>query len=162
MWQLKSIEITVGVFMIAGLTALLMLALRVSGLNDVYTRDAGYTVTAIFDNAGGLKAKAKVTVAGVSVGRVVDVNLDKNSYLASVTMKINPKIDNLPEDTRASILTAGLLGDNYIGLSPGFSQTMLKEGNSIPQTQTNSAIILEDLISKFISGQASAQKPKGG
>lgn len=161
MWQRKSIEITVGLFMLAGLAALLMMALRVSGLNDVYTRTPGYTITAVFDNAGGLKPKAKVTIAGVSVGRVISIGLEKGSYLAEVTIRVNDKVDDIPDDSHASILTAGLLGDNYIGLTPGFSETFLKAGSRIPETQTDSAVILENLISKFLSSKASESGPAG-
>lgn len=145
----------VGLFIIAGLAGLLMLAVNVSGLTDIYSGDEGYEISAEFTNVGGLKSRARVTVAGVPVGRVTNIFFDQENYLAKVTMLINKEYSNLPDDTRASILTAGLLGDNYIGLTPGFSEVFLAPGNHILLENTSSAVILEELISKFVAGQAS-------
>lgn len=157
----RAIEITVGLFVLAGLLALLMLALRVSGLNDVYSGNAGYEITAEFENVGGLKPKARVSIAGVQVGKVKSVVFDKNTHYAKVTMLIFNSIDNLPENTEAQILTAGLLGDNYIGLLPiqpvdepdNDNQHYLKPGANIGVESTHKAIILEELISKFLANQ---------
>lgn len=156
----RTIEITVGLFVLAGLLALLMLALRVSGLNDIYSANDGYEITADFENVGGLKAKARVSIAGVPVGRVKSVVFDKKTHYAKVTMIIFNSVDNLPENTEAQILTAGLLGDNYIGLLPLQSvdesdapQHYLKAGANIGVESTHKAVILEELISKFMANQ---------
>lgn len=152
--QKRTVEIAVGIFVLIGIGALIMLALRVSGLNDVYIKENGYELTAQFQNVGGLKVKARVTIAGVPVGRVTKIEFDKDSLLAVVTMSVDKKIDNLPEDTQARILTAGLLGDNYIGLTPGRNfDDFLEPGGQI--TDTHEAIVLEDLIAKFVTGKAS-------
>lgn len=155
----KTIEITVGLFVLAGLLAFLVLALRVSGLNDVYSNKDGYEITADFENVGGLKPKARVSIAGVPVGRVKSVVFDKNTHYAKVTMLIFNSVDNLPKNTEAQILTAGLLGDNYIGLLPDQSMTesnpqhYLKPGDNIGVESTHKAVILEELISKFLANQ---------
>lgn len=155
----RTIEITVGLFVLAGLLALLMLALRVSGLNDIYSGNSGYEITADFENVGGLKPKARVSIAGVPVGRVKSVVFDKKTHYAKVTMVIFNSVDNLPENTEAQILTAGLLGDNYIGLLPlqsvdePDSQHYLKAGANIGIESTHKAVILEELISKFMANQ---------
>lgn len=157
----KTIEITVGLFVLAGLLAFLMLALRVSGLSDVYRANEGYEITAEFENVGGLKPKARVSIAGVQVGRVKSIVFDKNNHYAKVTMLIFNSIDNLPENTEAQILTAGLLGDNYIALLPQQSMDdaaadahqYLKPGANIGIENTHKAVILEDLISKFLANQ---------
>jgi len=153
MGQRKWIEITVGLFVVAGIASLLMLALKVSNLNTSYEEGKGYPLSLMFNNAGGLKPKAKVTIAGVPVGRVRTIELN-HDFVAKVVVWMHQEIQ-LPDDTKASILTAGLLGDNYIGLTPGFSETALKSGAMIPETQTDSAMVLEDLISKFVSSKAS-------
>jgi phospholipid/cholesterol/gamma-HCH transport system substrate-binding protein len=156
----KTIEITVGLFVLAGLLAFLVLALRVSGLTDVYSAKEGYEITAEFENVGGLKPKARVSIAGVPVGRVKSVVFDKKTHYAKVTMLIFNSVDNLPENTEAQILTAGLLGDNYIGLLPLQSvddatqtQNYLKAGANIGVESTHKAVILEELISKFLANQ---------
>lgn len=153
--QKRTIEIAVGTFFLLGIAAFIMLAVKVSGLSDVYESRAGYTVTAFFDNVGGLKPRAKVTIAGVQIGRVLSIDFDKSDYRAKVVIFINENVNNLPEDSTASILTAGLLGDNYISLTPGFAEAYLKNGDEIPLENTNKAIILEELVSRFISSKAS-------
>lgn len=155
----RTVEISVGLFVIAGILALLMLALRVSGLNDVYSGGEGYILYANFDNVGGLKPRARVSIAGVPVGRVLDINFNEDDYSAKVKLFIRKDIDQIPDDTQASILTAGLLGDNYIGLNPesAWSDKFLRDGSEIPKENTHPAVILEDLISKFVSNKASGQ-----
>lgn len=155
--KIRTVELTVGAFMVVGIAAFLMLALKVSGLGHLFKEDPGYKVQAEFSNIGGLKVRAKVSVAGVVVGRVAKITLEPQTYNANVEFTINPeRIDKLPSDTRASIMTSGLLGDNYIGLTPGFDDAnALKEGSVIPATNTDSAVVLEQLISKFVAGQAS-------
>jgi phospholipid/cholesterol/gamma-HCH transport system substrate-binding protein len=157
MMKLRTAEITVGVFIMAGILSLLMLALQVSGLSFFLKEEPGYKVKAEFSNIGALKVRAKVSLGGVVIGRVIKIALEPETFNASVWMAIDPsRVDNLPIDTQASILTAGLLGDNYISLIPGFNENeYLKEGDTIPIGSTNSAVILEQLISKFLAGQAS-------
>lgn len=152
----RIVEITVGIFVLLGILALLMLAVKVSGLNDIYESKNGYKITAEFINIGGLKPRAKVTVAGVAIGRVIDIRFDKESYNAKVTMMIEKEYDNIPEDSEISIKTAGLLGDNYISIAPGMSMDeFLTDGAHIDAANTMQAIVLEDLISKFFSSKAS-------
>lgn len=155
--KMKTVELTVGLFMVAAILSLLMLALQVSGLSDFFHEDTGYKIAVEFNNIGGLKPRAKVSIAGVVVGRVVRVVLEPNSFNAKVEIAIDPrKIEKLPIDTRASIMTSGLLGDNYVALTPGFSESeFLKNGSIISVDNTDSAIVLEQLISKFVANQVS-------
>jgi phospholipid/cholesterol/gamma-HCH transport system substrate-binding protein len=156
--KLRTVEITVGAFMIIGILCLLMLAIQVSGLSNFVKEEPGYRVRAEFTNIGSLKVRAKVTIAGVAVGRVVKIQLEPDTYNATVWLALDPKrLSKLPTDTRASILTAGLLGDNYISLTPGFSESFLKEGDIISINDTDSAIILEQLVSKFLANQLSSK-----
>ena len=145
--QIRTLEIGVGLFLLAGLLALLLLALRVSGLS-VGSAGETYKVYAHFDNIAGLTVRAKVTMAGVTIGRVTAIDLDRDSYTGRVTMELEKKVDNLPTDSTASILTAGLLGEKYIGISVGGDDQLLKDGSTIHDTQ--SALVLEDLIGKFL------------
>jgi phospholipid/cholesterol/gamma-HCH transport system substrate-binding protein len=156
--QKRTIEIAVGIFFLLGILAFAMLAIKVSGLNEFSYIEEGYTITAEFENIGGLKHRARVSIAGVAVGRVDAIQYDPKNYVAKVTMTIEKAVKNIPNDTTASILTSGLLGDNYIGLTPGFSNDFLKSGDNIPLENTNKAVVLEDLISKFFSSQASGLK----
>lgn len=154
----RSVEVAVGIFFILGILALAILALRVSGLSDFNALGKGYSITAEFENVGGLKPRARVSIAGVPVGRVVAIEFDRKYYVARVKMVINSEVNNIPSDSTASILTSGLLGDNYVGLSPGFSQDFYKSGDNIPAERTTRALVLEDLISRFLAGQASGLK----
>lgn len=156
--QKRALEITVGLFFLLGIAAFIVLALKVSGLGEAITFSDGYTITADFENIGGLKPRARVTIAGVSVGRVTSIKYDPKEYLAHVTILVDDTVKNIPEDSNASILTAGLLGDNYIGLTPGFSDTFLKVGGHISVNNTNKAVVLEELVSKFLANQASGLK----
>lgn len=155
--QKRTIEITVGLFFLIGIAALAMLAIRVSGLDDIGYEE-GYDITAYFENVGGLKARARVSIAGVQVGRVVAIDFDKKDYNARVKILLDNKINNIPDDTTASILTSGLLGDNYVSLTPGFSDKFFKAGDHILVENTNKAIVLEEMVSKFLSNQASGFK----
>ena len=143
----RMVEITVGIFILAGLIALLILAFKVSGLTN-YVSSYGYRVTASFDNIGSLKKRAPVTISGVKVGEVTDIALDSESYKAIVTMQISDTSEKIPVDSTANIYTAGLLGANYIGLIPGMTDDFLKNGSVIETT--NSAIVLENLIGQFL------------
>ena len=145
--QTRAQEIGVGLFVMAGFLALLLLALRVSGLS-AGTSDQTYKVYAYIDNIAGLTVRAKVTMAGVIVGKVTAIDLDRDSYTGRVTMEINDQVNNLPEDSTASVLTAGLLGEKYIGISVGGEEAVLKDEGVIRDTQ--SALVLEDLIGKFL------------
>lgn len=145
--QIRTLEIGVGMFLLAGLLALLLLALRVSGLSPS-AQDNTYTLYANFDNIAGLTVRAKVTMAGVNIGKITAIDLDRDTYTGRVTMAIDESVNNLPTDSTASILTAGLLGEKYIGISVGGEEEMLKEGGTIRDTQ--SSLVLEDLIGKFL------------
>jgi phospholipid/cholesterol/gamma-HCH transport system substrate-binding protein len=145
--QTRSLEIGVGLFLLAGVLALLLLALRVSGLAPGDTQDT-YKVYAHFDNIAGLSVRAKVTMAGVTIGRVTAIDLDRDTFTGRVTMDVNSDVNNLPIDSTASILTAGLLGEKYVGISVGGDDDLLADGGTIRDTQ--SSLVLEDLIGKFL------------
>jgi phospholipid/cholesterol/gamma-HCH transport system substrate-binding protein len=147
----KSVEILVGLFVLLGALGLLFLALKAANLASFTGGGDTYTIQAKFDNIGGLKARAPVRSAGVSVGRVTSVVLDSRTYQGVVTLDINKGV-NFPKDSYAKILTAGLLGDQYIGLEPGGSEQNLVEGDVI--TQTQSAMVLENLIGQFLFNKA--------
>ncbi len=149
----RSVEIWVGIFVALGLAALLGLALRVSNLTD-FQEGAGYELTATFSNVGSLRVRAPVTVAGVRIGRVTAVELDPDTLRATVRMSIDERY-RLPEDTSASILTAGILGEQYIGLQPGAPDFFLEPGDEIQYTQP--AMVLEQLISRFLFSQTEGE-----
>ena len=123
-----------------------------SGL-QLHRLPQGYTVSASFDNIGDLKAGAPVTMAGVRIGVVQLIRFNPKDYKAVVTMRLDPQFDQIPDDSFASIQTQGLLGGKYVGISAGGSETFLKNGSQIQQTQ--SAMVLESLINKFFAGYAS-------
>ncbi len=154
----KMLELWVGLFVAAGLLALAMLAFKVGNLTTANVVD-GYSIKARFDNIGGLKVKAAVTMAGVRIGRVSDIGFDPKNYQAIVTMDIDGRYKAIPKDSSATILTAGLLGDQYVGIEPGGEEQYLKNGDTIRLTQ--SAIVLEKLISQFLFSQASGSGNKG-
>lgn len=157
MLQSRTVEIWVGLFIAAGMAALFMLAMQVSNLTVVNT-DEGYDVTARFENISGLKVRAAVTMAGVRIGRVTEIGFDPRTFEAVVTMHISNQYDQLPADTSASIFTAGLLGEQYVGLEPGGEMEVLKDGSEIMLTQ--SALILEQLIGQFLFSKASEGEAK--
>lgn len=144
----KTVEMWVGVFVVIGLTALVWLAFRVGNLTTTDVAN-GYRVEARFENIGSLKVRSAVTLAGVRIGRVVQINTDPDSFQAVVTMNIDGRYKNLPTDTSASILTAGLLGEQYIGLEPGGAEEYLMEGSRIKLTQP--AMVLEKLIGRVLT-----------
>jgi phospholipid/cholesterol/gamma-HCH transport system substrate-binding protein len=141
------LELSVGLMMVAGIAALITLAIQVSGGSMSRNADH-YTVTALFENAAGLSPKAKVTMAGVVVGEVVSVGIDPYALKAQVHMKIDSQVNYLSIDTSASILTSGLLGEKYVGLTVGAEEDVLVDGDVIEDTQ--SALVLEDLIGQFL------------
>ncbi len=144
----RIVEIWVGIFIAAGAAALFMLAMKVSNL-ATYTNDEGYTITAKFEDASGLKERSPVAMAGVRLGRVTDIRFDNLTLEAIVTMRIESKYNTLPKDTSASIYTAGLLGEKYVGLEPGGDEASLKQGDRIKLTQ--GSMVLEKLIGQFVS-----------
>jgi len=151
----RSLEIGTGLFVILGLAALIFLTTQLpsSGLKLSFAKTPGYDVTAEFDNIGDLKVGAPVRMAGVRIGDVTGIRLDKDSFRADVHLHIYPQFSQIPEDSYASIETEGLLGGQYVGISPGGLSTYLKSGSQILQTQ--SAIVLENLINKFFANYSS-------
>ena len=147
----KLLDLWVGFFVALGCAAILFLALRVGNLSSANFAET-YQLTARFDNIGGLKVRGPVKSAGVVVGRVADIRFDTQTYEALVTMTIDSRYQ-FPRDTFASILTAGLLGEQYIGLDAGGDEKMLKSGDTFSKTQ--SAVVLEKLISQFMFNKAS-------
>ena len=145
--QRQLVEITVGLFVVVGIIALLFLSFRVSNLNSDSVSDP-YQVNARFDNIGSLKVRAPVTMAGVRIGRVNEIRLDSSSYQAQVIMDISGDYNKLPVDSSASINTQGLLGEQFVSLEPGGRQEYLKEGDRIRLTQ--SAVVLENLIGQLL------------
>ncbi|MCB1863904.1 MAG: outer membrane lipid asymmetry maintenance protein MlaD [Chromatiales bacterium] len=152
----RSAEIGVGVFVAVGLAALFFLAMQVSNLAS-FRPEAGYRVTARFDNVGSLKPRAPVTVAGVKVGQVESIDFDKTTFEAVVTMLIAERYNTLPSDSNASIYTAGLLGEQYVGIEPGGANDNLKEGSELRLTQ--SALVLERLIGQFLFSKTQESSP---
>ena len=148
----RTIEILVGAFMAVGLLALFFLSMQVSNLSSSANGD-GYQVQARFDNIGSLKVRSPVTMAGVRVGRVSAIAFDRKTFEAVVTLRIDSAYEqSIPDDTFAKIFTAGLLGEQYVGLDAGGSATFLAEGSNI--TLTQSALVLEEIIGQFFFSKA--------
>ena len=145
-----TLDLWVGMFVVAGIAALVMLAMKVGNLST-YNVSETYQVYAYFNNIGGLKPKASIKSAGVLVGRVTDITLDTKRYEAKVSMSLDKRYQ-FPKDTFASVLTSGLLGEQYIGLAAGGDDVMLKNGEELKMTQ--SAVVLENLIGKFLYNKA--------
>lgn len=150
MMNRRALDIWVGFFVALGLAAIMFLALRVASSATLAAAD-GYEVKAKFDNIGGLKVRAPVKSAGVVVGRVAGIRFDNESFEAVVTMNVDKRY-SFPKDTAAKILTSGLLGEQYVGLSAGGDTATLKDGDTLKITQ--SAIVLESLISQFLYSKA--------
>jgi phospholipid/cholesterol/gamma-HCH transport system substrate-binding protein len=157
----RTLEIGTGLFVLLGFAALLFLTtqLPASGLK-LGGAKAGYHVTAEFDDIGDLRVGSPVTMSGVRLGEVSGIRFDPKNFKAVVTLRIDPQYNQIPDDSFASIQTQGLLGGKYIGLSPGGSDTFLKAGSHIDQTQ--SAIVLENIINKLFAGYASRGGGEGG
>lgn len=149
--RLRTLEILVGAFMAAGFLALFFLAMKVSNLSAEVGGE-GYRLQARFENVGSLKVRAPVTIAGVRVGRVEAIDFDPRRFEALVTLRMDPRYRQIPEDTIASIFTAGLLGEQYIALAPGGSEVNLGDGGLLEQTQ--SALVLEQMIGQFLFKKA--------
>lgn len=148
MKQTRAVELGAGLFVLLGFGALFFLITQTTGLsNEIGNK--GYTISARFENVGDLKVRAPVTVSGVTIGRVTGITYDPERMNAVVDMMIAEQYTQLPDDSEAAILTAGLIGGQYIGLTPGGSETWLEQGSEIEFTQ--SAVVLENLIGKFLS-----------
>jgi len=145
------LDLWVGVFVVAGVVALLFLAMRVGNAGETYNARQTYQLVGRFDNIGGLKKRAPVKSAGVVVGRVSDIQFDNQAFAAKVTMSVGQEF-KFPKDTTASILTSGLLGEQYIALEGGGDEKMLRNGESLKLTQ--SAVVLEKLIGQFLYNKA--------
>jgi phospholipid/cholesterol/gamma-HCH transport system substrate-binding protein len=151
----RQTETLVGLFVLAGMLAIVFLALKAANLVS-FSFNATYALQAKFDNVGGLKVQAPVKVAGVTVGRIASISFDNRSFQGLVTMNIDRQY-SFPADSSAKILTAGLLGDNYVGIDPGGDEKNLQPGDTIKMTQ--SAVVLENLIGQFLYNKA-AEPPE--
>ncbi len=147
MRQTRAVEFGTGLFVLLGMTAIFFLTTQATGGGDFSATEV-YVVQARFENVGSLKHRAPVAMAGVTIGRVIDIVFDPNALDAVVTFEIDSQYDQIPDDSDASILTSGLLGSQYIGMQAGGSDLYLEEGSEILFTQ--SAIVLENLIGKFL------------
>jgi phospholipid/cholesterol/gamma-HCH transport system substrate-binding protein len=161
----RSLEIGTGLFVVLGFAALAFLTTQLPGSSlRIKSGESGYQVVAAFDNIGDLKEGSPVTMAGVRIGRVEAIAFDPKTYKANVTLRIDRQYSAIPDDSDASIQTAGLLGGKYIGIGPGGAETFLKDGGQIEFTQ--SAIVLESLVNKFFANMASkgpdSQAPPAG
>jgi len=154
----RSIETLVGLFVLLGMLGLAFLALKAANLGSIGGGDT-YSIEARFDNIGGLKVRAPVRSAGVTVGRVSSISLDAKTFQGVVKMDIE-RAYQFPKDSAAKILTAGLLGDQYIGIEPGGDDKSLVAGETVAQTQ--SAVVLENLIGQFLTGRADAAATPAG
>lgn len=151
MQQTRKVEFWVGCFVLAGICAILVMIFQVADVKSIGSGDT-YTITAEFDNIGSLKVRSPVKVGGVTVGRVASIDLDKKSMRPQVTMSIDSRYDQFPETSSLEILTSGLIGEQYIGLTPGFvwgdDTDMLTNGSRVEDTK--SALVLENLIGQFL------------
>jgi len=145
---MRTLEISVGAFVLAGMLAVVFLVIQVSGVNT-NTSETSYVVTARFDDVAGLRPRAKVSMAGVTLGRVQSIEVDTDYGEAIVQIEIDGEPGTLTTDTSAKVLTEGILGARYIGLRPGSDDTKLKDGGEI--TETQGAIVLENLIGQFLT-----------
>jgi phospholipid/cholesterol/gamma-HCH transport system substrate-binding protein len=152
MRQNRAVEFGTGMFVLLGMGALFFLTTQTTGRNDFSNSDT-YVLEARFDNVGSLKKRAPVAMSGVTIGRVTGIEFDGASLEAVVTLVIETRFAQIPDDSDASILTAGLLGSQYIGLQAGGSEVYLEDGSEILFTQ--SAIVLENLIGKFLVNMGS-------
>lgn len=147
MQQTRSVEVGTGLFVLLGMGALFFLTTQTTGGDD-FTAEETFTVEARFENIGSLRNRAPVAMSGVTIGRVTDVQFDPATLEAVVSFVIDSQFDQIPDDSDASVLTSGILGSQYIGLQAGGSDTYLEDGSEILFTQ--SAIVLENLIGKFL------------
>ncbi len=161
MQQTKKLELWVGGFVIAGVLAILMMIFQVADLKSIGSSNT-YTLKAEFDNIGSLKVRSPVKVGGVVVGRVESIVLDQDTYVPVVSLAIESKYDQFPETSSLKILTSGLIGEQYIGLVPGFvfdDEEMLVDGDFVEDTKT--ALVLEDLIGQFLYQTGGSEETLG-
>jgi phospholipid/cholesterol/gamma-HCH transport system substrate-binding protein len=161
MRQSRAIDLSTGLFVMLGFAALFFMVTQITSRGIVW-HEHDYRLTALFDNVGGLKVGAPVSIGGVTVGRVESIDYDTKSYKAVVKLIVQSRYDRIPQDSDVAIYTAGLLGGQYIGLTPGGAETYFKDGDQIELTQ--SAVVLENLISKFLfdkAGQGESKKSEG-
>ena len=151
MRQSRAIDISTGLFVLLGFAAIMFLVTQITN-RDVAWGEQTYRLKAQFENVGGLKAGAPVSMAGVTIGRVESIGYDMDLFKAVVTLRIDARYDQIPNDSDASIFTAGLLGGQYIGITPGSSEEPYHDGDSVEFVQD--AIVLENLISKYLFSQA--------
>jgi len=151
----KTLDLWAGVFVFAGIVALFMLAFKVGNLSSFSLSSDNYVLYANFENIGGLKVRAPVKSAGVVVGRIADISFDNKDYVARVTLSVENRYQ-FPKDTFASVLTSGLLGEQYVGLDAGGDNEILQAGETIKKTQ--SAVVLEKLIGQFMFNKAEGDK----
>jgi phospholipid/cholesterol/gamma-HCH transport system substrate-binding protein len=147
----RAIDVSTGLFVLLGLTAIAFLATQISN-REFSLGESSFRLRAQFENVGGLKNGAPVKMAGVTIGRVEDIVYDMKLLKAIVTLRIDRRYDEIPDDSDTSIFTAGLLGGQYIGISPGGSEEYFKDGDQVAFVQD--AIVLENLISKYLFSQA--------
>jgi phospholipid/cholesterol/gamma-HCH transport system substrate-binding protein len=151
MRQSRAIDVSTGLFVLLGLAAMIFLVTQISN-REISLRADSYRVQAQFENIGGLKVGAPVSIGGVKIGRVETIRFDMDLFKAVVTLRIDGTYDRIPNDSDASVFTAGLLGGQYIGISPGGSEEYLHDGDQIEFVQD--AVVLENLISKYLFSQA--------
>ncbi|MCK5876828.1 MAG: outer membrane lipid asymmetry maintenance protein MlaD [Candidatus Marithrix sp.] len=159
MQSTRNVEIWVGIFVALSIAALLMLSMKVSHLGS-FLAEPGYTVTARFENIGGLKIKSPVKMSGVVVGRITNISYNDDSYQAIITMNINPQYRKIPIDSGVSIFTAGLLGEQYVDLGVGGDEEFMSDGDEFDPGLTQSAIIVEKLVGEFLLNMASTDTNK--
>lgn len=155
----RFVEMLVGLFLLFAILALSVLAFKVSGLTSLFPAKS-YEITADFEDIGGLKVRAPVKIGGVQIGQVSAITLDRTTFKAKVTMAIEDQFNDIPEDSSAGIFTSGLLGDNYIAITPMYSETVMKNGSAFEYT--NSAMVLEKLIGQFLYKVGGSDKKSNG
>ena len=155
MRQSRAIDISTGLFVLLGMSGIVFLVTQITN-REFSLRSDSYRLTARFENIGGLKAGAPVSMSGVTIGRVESIGYDMDLYKAVVTLRIDASYDKIPNDSDASIYTAGLLGGQYIGMTPGNSEDVYRDGDTVEFVQD--AVVLEKLISKYLFSQAGKDK----
>jgi len=155
MRQSRAIDVSTGLFVLLGMTAIVFLVTQITN-REFSWRDESYRLTAQFENIGGLKVGAPVSMSGVTIGRVESIGYDMSLFKAVVTLRIDAHYDRIPNDSDASIYTAGLLGGQYVGITPGNAEDSYHDGDTVEFVQD--AIVLEKLISKYLFSQAGKDK----
>jgi len=145
----RATEVVTGLFVLLGFAAIFFMVTKITNRDFNYSSGASYELTANYENIGNLKVGAPVAISGVTVGRVDGIRYDQKLYKAVVTMRINPEYDHIPDDSDASIMTAGLLGGQYVAVTPGGSEEYFKQGGQFQLVQD--ALVLENLINKFVA-----------